>query len=154
MVSFGSIVAACSTNAARCAHFRASPSTAVDILLPRRCCLRPAISRWHSANCFFLYSSAARRKKAAALHVDIPRIVDVSKPSRYKAAKPAPALTQRIAEAKKKPSPLDEIDHEKAREAADRLWQEIVQAVKESVPDQPRSSTRGRGGNKRGKSGQ
>jgi hypothetical protein len=38
-------------------------------------------------------------------------------------------LTQRIADAKAKPSPRDEIDHEKAREAADQLWQEIVRRV-------------------------
>ena len=42
---------------------------------------------------------AAKRKKAAALHANLPRIVDA-----------------------RKPSPLDEVDHKKAGEAADRLW--------------------------------
>jgi hypothetical protein len=72
----------------------------------------------------------ARRKKAAALPADTPRIVDATrKPTRYKAAQPAPVVTQRIVEAKRKPSPLDDVDHEKAGDAADRLWQEMVRAV-------------------------
>jgi hypothetical protein len=37
-------------------------------------------------------------------------------------------VQQRFVDARK-PSPLDDVDHEKAGEAADRLWKEIVQAV-------------------------
>jgi hypothetical protein len=82
----------------------------------------------------------ARRKKATALPADTPRIVDAtSKPPQYKAAQPAPVLTQRIVD-NRKPSPLDEVDHEKASDAADRLWQEIVQAVNKAAADQPAPS--------------
>ena len=42
---------------------------------------------------------------------------------------------------KKRASPLVEIDPDKAREAADRLWQTIVQQVN-SAPDQPASGRR------------
>jgi hypothetical protein len=55
----------------------------------------------------------SRRKKAAALHADMPRIVD-----------------------NRKPSPLDEIDHDKAGEAADRLWQDLVRSVNQAAPAQ------------------
>jgi hypothetical protein len=82
---------------------------------------------------------SARRKKAAALHADIPRVVDATrKPPQYKVAQPAPVLTPRIVEAKRKASPLDDVDPVKAGDAADRLWQEIVQAVN-AQRDQPAS---------------
>jgi hypothetical protein len=59
----------------------------------------------------------ARRKKAAALHADIPRIVDATRtPPQYKAAQPAPVITQRIVD-NRKPSPLDAVDPVKAGEA-------------------------------------
>jgi hypothetical protein len=40
---------------------------------------------------------------------------------------------------------------DKAREAADRLWQEIVREMNEAAPDQPASD---RDKNRRGRSGQ
>ena len=70
---------------------------------------------------------AAKRKKAAALHADVPRIVD-----------------------HRKPSPLDAIDHEKARAAADRLWQDLVRSVNQAAPDQPAAGRK----NRRTRSGQ
>jgi hypothetical protein len=57
-----------------------------------------------------------RKQRAAALEAKMSRVVDA-----------------------RKPSPLDAVDPDKAREAADRLWQEIVQAAKQAVPDQPAS---------------
>jgi hypothetical protein len=84
---------------------------------------------------------SARRKKAAALHADIPRVVDATrKPPQYKAAQPEPVLTQRIVD-NRKPGPLDQVDPDEAHAAADRLWKEIVQAVNaqrdQPAPDRP-----------------
>jgi hypothetical protein len=54
-----------------------------------------------------------RKQRAAALAAKMPRLVDA-----------------------RKPSPLDAIDPDKAREAADRLWQEIVREVNGGASDQ------------------
>jgi hypothetical protein len=82
---------------------------------------------------------SARRKKAAALHADTPRIVDATrKPPQYKAAQPAPVVTQRIVD-NRKPGPLDDVDPVKAGEAADRLWQEIIQGPRTKAALDPGS---------------
>ena len=99
---------------------------------------------------------AARRKKAAALHADMPRIVDAPKPNPRKhrsdrptgGAQAAPILTSRIVD-HSKPSPLDEVDHEAAGAAADRFWQELVRRVNQAAPAQPapgRKNSRTRSG--------
>ncbi len=56
------------------------------------------------------------------------------KRGRRKAAKPAPVLTQRIVDHSK---PLPPHDPEQAREAADRLWQDLVRSVNQAAPAQP-----------------
>ena len=80
---------------------------------------------------------AARRKRAAALHANLPRVVDAQKPRPRKQAKAAPILTSRIVD-HSQPGPLDEVDPVKAGEAADRLWQEIVRGVNQAASDQDR----------------
>jgi hypothetical protein len=91
------------------------------------------------------------RKKARVEHPDLPTTVQALSPQqierKQRAAAQAAKVQQRFVDTRK-PSPLDEIDHGKAGEAADRLWQEIVQAVNAQQP----ASERGK--NRRGKSGQ
>jgi hypothetical protein len=58
-----------------------------------------------------------RRKKVRVEHPNLPTTVHA-----------LPPKMQRLVDARK-PSPLDDIEPDKAREAADRLWQTIVQEV-------------------------
>ncbi len=79
-----------------------------------------------------------------------PNIVIALPPKRShrKRAKAAPILTSRIVD-HSKPSPLDEVDHEAAGAAADRLWQELVRRVNQAAPAQPepgRKNSRTRSG--------
>jgi hypothetical protein len=68
----------------------------------------------------------------------LPPVVQALTPLHIERKQRAAALaakTARVVDART-PSPLDEVDHEKAGEAADRLWQEIIQAVN-AQRDQP-----------------
>jgi hypothetical protein len=82
-------------------------------------------------------------KRARVEHPNLPTVVQALTPLHIERKQRAAALAatrQRIID-NRKPSPLDEVDHEKAGEAADRLWQEIIQAVNaqrdQPAPDRP-----------------
>jgi hypothetical protein len=71
------------------------------------------------------------KKKARVEHPNMPTVVQALTPLHIERKQRAAALAaarQSIVDARK-PSPFDEIDHEKAGEAADRLWREMVEAV-------------------------
>ena len=68
-----------------------------------------------------------------------PNIVIALPPKRShrKRAKAAPILTSRIVDHSKPLPPFDEVDHEAAGAAADRLWQELVRRVNQAATAQP-----------------
>jgi hypothetical protein len=71
------------------------------------------------------------KKRERVEHPNMPTVVQALTPLHIERKQRAAALAaarQSIVDARK-PSPFDEIDHDKAGEAADRLWQELVQAV-------------------------
>jgi hypothetical protein len=78
------------------------------------------------------------KKRERVEHPNMPVTVQALSPQHIERKQRAAALAAKVSRlvGARKPSPFDEIDHEKAGEAADRLWQEIVQAVN-AQRDQP-----------------
>ena len=101
-----------------------------------------------------VYAQLPRRssEKTRVEHPNMPTTVQALSPQHIERKQRAAALEAKMARLvdARKPSPLDEVDQEKAGEAADRLWQEIVQAVN-ARRDQPAPEPEQ---NRRGKSGQ
>jgi hypothetical protein len=90
-----------------------------------------------------VYAQPPRRnskKRERVEHPNMPTVVQALSPQHIERKQRAAALEAKMARLvdTRKPSPLDDVDHEKAGEAADRLWKDLVQAVN-SQRDQPAS---------------
>src|SRR6516225_6054641 len=91
-----------------------------------------------------VYAQLPRRssEKTRVEHPSMPTVVQALSPQHIERKQRAAALEAKMARLvdARKPSPLDDVDHDKAGEAADRLWKDLVQAVNKPAPDQPASS--------------